>query len=101
MRDDNKGHHRDVWEPAIFWQFIEKDRNMLLHDAFLSVVLEVTRTSSVKAYPDLSELPETTLVRNRYNIETGSFAGRDQRDVILESIDWWERQITSIEEGTV
>jgi len=44
MRDDNAAAGRgtkiprdgDDWEPAIFWQFIRRDRNLLLHDAVVT-----------------------------------------------------------------
>jgi hypothetical protein len=59
MKNDNAmaGRGRKVpqdggdWEPAIFWQFIRRDRNLLLHEAKLtvrqSVMLELTGVAAI------------------------------------------------------
>ncbi len=113
MADDNKRHRRgehldgrgrtrwdqDAWEPAIFWQFIRKDRNLLLHEAVLTAGMEETRSFHMYAATHPSPPPPgPMLIRRAYPIEVGSFAGQDQRAVIRDAIEWWEQQIDGIEE---
>ncbi len=46
--------------------------------------------------PKLS--PPLPAASHSYHMMTGTYAGRDPRDLIEEAIAWWEQQIESIEQ---
>jgi hypothetical protein len=75
---------------AIFWQFIDDERNQVLKQYevgfFEGQANFVTGEEVVpigwRQFPVLTD---------------GAFAGRDCRDVLEQAIDWWERQLTAID----
>ena len=70
--------------PAIFWQFIDSDRDAILkeydHRAGQSVTVTPGRP------------PIYT-----YKIHGGPFDGQDPRDVVQKVIEWLEQELTKIE----
>ena len=86
-------------DPLIFWQFIERDRNLLLNEAELTVgqSIEVSR----QAYAGTRlKLPSPTSLRTSnltYHMSFGPFAGQDPRDLVRDTIQWWEKELGDIE----
>jgi hypothetical protein len=87
-------------EPAIFWQFIQDERNNVLKEYRLAAGVQVTirpgtthvnlQTREQWAEPALPTLYE-------YAMKSGPYAGRDQRDVLQQAIGWWETYLEAIE----
>lgn len=93
-------------DPAIFWDFIQEDRNVLLHGAEIRAgqstmlfLVGVSRTRLVagQANPPATPAPPLLKATHSYHMNSGSFARRDPRDLVQEAIEWWEQQITEIE----
>lgn len=90
-------------EPAIFWSFIEEERNSILKEYRMTAGQGVTvrpgtahinlRTGEQWSEPGLPTL-------YRYEMHSGPYAGRDQRDVLSEAIAWWEMYLDKIDEQT-
>jgi len=86
--------------PEIFWSFIEDERNTILKEYRTSAGQGATvqvggiefnlRTGEVHA-----DQPGPTI--HHYTINSGPFAGREQRDLLLEAIAWWERELDGID----
>jgi hypothetical protein len=85
----------DAWKAdrqasAIFWDFIEQERNQILKEyevGFLAGPIDVV------AGGDLHTLDEHLFCP----IADGPFAGEDCRDILEQAIAWWESQLDSIE----
>lgn len=77
---------------AIFWDFIEEERNNILKEyefGFLSGPIEVLVTPNNALF---------TLDENLFcPISEGHFGGKDCRDVMAEAIAWWETQLDRID----
>ncbi|HUG81870.1 MAG TPA: hypothetical protein VML01_09415 [Bryobacterales bacterium] len=75
---------------AIFWEFIEEERNQVLKQyelGFLADPVNVMAGGEV-----------TTLDGHLFcPITDGTFAGEDCRDVLERAIEWWKRQLAEIE----
>jgi hypothetical protein len=73
-------------EPPIFWDFIDDERNQIIHkyasSAGQSIVVPVDD-------PEKSVTP--------YHMNKGPFAGKDPRDVVEEAIEWWDNYLSEIE----
>jgi hypothetical protein len=73
-------------EPAILWGFIESERNGLLNEF---------RTDAGQGWNvHLGSHAEAT-----YEIASGPFKGRDQRDLLRDAISWWENYLTLIDDS--
>ena len=81
---------RDKEGNKVFWEFIEDERNRVLKEYELGFLFGPIR---VAASGQLFTLNENLFCP----ISDGAFAGEDCRDVLREAIDWWERQLQSIE----
>jgi hypothetical protein len=121
-RGESATKDADTWEPAIFWQFIRRDRNLLLHEAQSNVAI----TAAVRLGPaaatagvgefavgatrhqrgvvelagDVSPGPQSpppAATYSSYTISGRPYTGRDARDLVHEAIEWWEVQIDGIE----
>jgi hypothetical protein len=87
-------------EPRIFWDLIDDERNTVLKEyrtrAGQGVTVRVSgvqinlQTGEQKVDPPLPAI-------YHYTINSGTFAGRDQREVIAEAIHWWERELDAID----
>lgn len=75
---------------AIFWEFIEEERNRILKQyevGFFAGPVDVLAGGEVHSLDDSLFSP----------ITDGTFAGEDCRDVLELALGWWERQLTTIE----
>jgi hypothetical protein len=93
--------------PQIFWDFVRRDRNLLLHEADLtagqSTMVFVQGVSVTALAADQKPLPESKArpipkAIHSYHMNSGPFSGRDPRDLVQEAIEWLEVQITAIEQ---
>jgi hypothetical protein len=116
MKDDNVAAGRgttipkdgDDWEPVIFWQFIRRDRNLLLHDAVVtasqSVIIQMQGAAAIAiAAGEAPRTPPPPPPRATYSykMSTPPYAGRDSRDVVEEAIQWRDKQIDEIERDAI
>jgi hypothetical protein len=109
--------------PAIFWGFIDRDRNKLLKEAELTVGqsttislqglsataiaagigqgLTETRQSSpqhgTRTGQENPSAPPPITIHN-YHMNSGHFTGQDPRDLVKDAVEWWETQLTQIEQ---
>ena len=77
---------------AIFWEFIEEERNNILKEyefGFLSGPIGVLVTPG----HDLLSLDGNLFCP----LAEGRFSGEDCRDVLAEGIKWWEKELRQIE----
>ena len=72
-------------QPTIFWAFIEEERNNVLKEYRLS------------AGQGTTVRPGTGPTLYEYAMSSGPYAGRDQRAVLQEAIDWWGSYLAAIE----
>jgi hypothetical protein len=93
--------------PQIFWDFIRRDRNLLLHEAELTAgqsTMVFVQGVSVVALAAGQQPPPESKARpipkpiHSYHMNSGPFSDRDPRDLVREAIEWWEDQITAIEQ---
>lgn len=83
-------------KPEIFRLFIERERNNILKlyeinaGQGATTKLRGVQTGGTEAGP-----PNPTIYH--YPINAGHFKGRDQRGLILEAIEWWERELDAID----
>lgn len=89
-------------QPAILWQFIEKERENTLKEYDIVAELKRTTLRPGTAHYDLTTRTQTndpslpTLYD--YEIKTGRYKGKDYRVVIHEAIEWWEQYLDGIDE---
>jgi hypothetical protein len=92
--------------PKIYFEFINDERNILLHGATLNagqsamVTLqgaEVTMLAAGQVRPPPKPIPPRPPTIYSYHMNSGPFAGSDPRELIKEGIAWWEQQIADIE----
>lgn len=108
-----KGHWSSLKKtkpnPAIFWKFIQEDRNILLKDgefrAGQSVEIKLTGVSATfltenQTPPPVSPQPPSEPIYS-YHMNDGDFVGRDPRDLVAEAIRWWEAQFQQIESAAL
>ncbi len=86
-------------DPAIFWAFIDDERNLIVKEyrtragqgvTVSGAVIEIdVRTKTQKIEPSR---PATY----HYTMNNGLFTGRDQRELIAEALAWWESQLDAI-----
>ena len=112
--DPAVSHHVDVayrrWKSektknAIFWEFIEAERNNILKEYRFNLHplkhVDVAVVMTVQ-HPDTGELlqiPEIVPIgENIYRpVLDGYSEGDDARDVYREALDWWENELTAID----
>lgn len=73
-------------EPLIFWQFIEAERNNIIHEYKVGAGQGAT-----------VHIGQNKPTEHHYFINTGPFAGRDQRHVLQEAIIWWEDYLDRVD----
>jgi hypothetical protein len=73
-------------EPAIYWGFIDDERNLIVHQyaprVGQSILIPVSN-------PDQSV--------TSYQMNNGPFAVRDPRNLVREAIEWWDKFLGEIE----
>ena len=98
-------------KPDIYWNFIMKDTNNILHEYRFSAMQLVTfsvageeykglrtvKTSATSPAPPTTPLEGERIAEQTYLMKDGPFEGQDQRDVVEEAINWWKEQIDEIE----
>ena len=106
-------------EPRIYWSLMAGDANMILHQYKFSAVHMHTRispgslTNTIATTSTITRAVATdstertiksmgaanagTTLVNVYLMKTGPFEGQDQRDVIEQAIDWWDKEIDELE----
>ncbi|HEY9209789.1 MAG TPA: hypothetical protein VIO56_00125 [Methylotenera sp.] len=72
--------------PAIFWQFIDDERNNIVKEYVIGAGHNVT------VFPGANQPADY-----EYVINTGPFKGHLQRDVVKEAIAWWEQHLDAID----
>lgn len=109
-RGSSVSKNGDTWEPAIFWQFIRRDRNLLLHEGQLtasqSAIIQlpgaaVMAIAAGEAPRPPLPPPPPARAWYSYPMRTPPYTGRDSRDVVEEAIQWWEKQIDEIERDAI
>lgn len=95
----------DASEHEIFREFIEKERNNLLKEYVSAVhpLSEVALAFELTAQP--IEGGDSVLTRHVAELDEniyrpmidGPWEGDDARDVLNAAIEWWERELTSID----
>ena len=78
---------------AIFWEFIEKERNNILKKYEFSV-LELAEVSLVVPGHDMP----VTIGENLFRpLMDGFGTGEDARNIYGEALQWWDNELTRIE----
>lgn len=85
----------DAWKAdkqgnAIFWDFIEQERNQILKEyevGFLAGPIDAVADGALYSLDQHLFCP----------IADGEFAGEDCRDILDQAIAWWESQLDRIE----
>ncbi|MDI1228582.1 MAG: hypothetical protein PSY14_12950 [bacterium] len=75
---------------AIFWEFIEQERNQVLKQyemGFFTGPISLLAANELFAADNFLFCPVTD----------GAFAGEDCRDVLKQAIEWWQLQLAKIE----
>ena len=83
---------RDREANAIFWEFIENERNHILKEyeiGFLYGPIHMAVQPMVQTF----SLDECLFCP----IAAGRYAGEDGRDVMADAITWWEKQLNALE----
>lgn len=75
---------------AIFWEFIEDERNQVLKQYELGFF-------EGDAYFVTGDEVIPMGYRQFPQITSGVFSGQDCRDVLEQAIDWWEHQLSAID----
>jgi hypothetical protein len=78
---------KDKLKHEIFWNFIEKERNFILKE------YQINGGQSATVY--IGDVPSCMYY---YPMNDGIYKGRDQRDLIMEAIKWWEIELKIIED---
>ena len=109
-------------KPSIFRDFIDRDKNLLLHEAKLTVgqAIHVELRDTICASDAVSghlsgqqaaqpeqqppppcsahSCPPPASPTYSYHMNSGPFAGQDPRDLVRDAIEWWENQLDDIEQ---
>ena len=90
---------------AIFWEFIEKERNNILKEYRFNIHpigdVDVVLMTAIQ-HPETGDTAQIAQVvpicENIYRPITDGFReGDDARDVYREALDWWDSQLMTIE----
>ena len=87
--------------PSIFWDFIERDRNLLLKQAEFTVDPSARVFGVFDSFPSHApppQMPPQLPPIYNYKMKSGPFAGQDPRDLVRDAIKWWEEQLDDIEQ---
>lgn len=105
VKERSKSWLNGALENAIFKDFIKHERDQIVHeycsDLDLREKVPITVIDGRAAYFLHGAQGSGTSFETDENIfrpiATGAWAGEDGRDVSLESIEWWEREIAEME----
>lgn len=93
-------------QPAIFWDFIERDRNLLLKEATLTVGqsafvrvagAQVTAFAGRDTAPPSKCTPAGPSVTVTYHMNSGPYQGWEPRVLVDRAIAWWDAELAGIE----
>lgn len=93
-------------EHRIFRDFIEKERNNLLKEyqsnvhplEDVPVLFQAVHRSADGAAPEMVAGDVFNIGENIYRpMLEGPWEGEDAREVLIEAIDWWERELSLID----
>jgi hypothetical protein len=86
--------------PSIFWHLIDEERNTILKE------YQTTASQGVTLQPTVIEINVRTGEQKvdppkppiyHYTFNSGPYKERDQREVLLEAIAWWEQQLDLVD----
>ena len=87
-------------EPRIFWEFIDQIRNSILKEYEISAGQGVTirpGTTHINLKTGEQTHGESLPTLYHYTINSGYYIGREQKDILLEAIQWWDDYLKNIE----
>lgn len=87
-------------ESAIFWQFINKERNNILKEYKFHAGQGVTvtiPTTYIDSKTGEQTPGESVPTIYHYTINSGPYKGKEQKEVLNEAIEWWDKHLTDIE----
>lgn len=87
-------------DPAIFWEFIERERNNILKVYQFAAKQNVTlRPATVCVDRKTGEARSDASGSTEYQhvMSSGPFAGRDPRDLVGEAIGWWRQYLDRVD----
>ena len=86
--------------PAIFWLFIEEERNTIVKEYQTNAGQGVTiQLSGIELNLRTGEqkIDPPNPPKYHYTMNAGHFQGKDQRELIEEAIQWWEAELDAID----
>ena len=96
-----KEHWESKKSHPIFWRFIKAERDSLLKEGIANIYSSDSFTLVVEELlGQRVTATQFSLDGNLFRpIEEGPWIGQDARDVYLEAIEWWEIQLTALEQA--
>ena len=81
---------------AIFWEFIEAERNLILKE--YEIRIDIGNHDVVSRDP-ISGAPSVETLGPEYYIPLteGPFAGQDARELVRDALNWWDEELAAIE----
>lgn len=95
--------NKDKVANAVFWEFIEKERNNILKEYQFSVLdssvvgLAVVETDPETGHSVAVESPVVVDENLLRPLESGFGIGEDARDVYRDALEWWDAELSHIE----
>jgi hypothetical protein len=83
-------------EHAIFWNFIQAERNNLLKQYAFGVEPEPTLIVADSGAQVVAEGGDKVVGDDYFRLSLECFEGQEGRDVVLEAIDWWKARLDKI-----
>lgn len=86
-------------EPRIWWDFIDKDRSLILHEYAFRVERRFPRLlASSTGVPMVAASGRMFLASaDLFTVTEGHFKGRDGRHLLREALQWWRVQLCDLE----
>ena len=88
-------------EPAIFWQFIDQERNNILKSYKPSAKQNVTiqvPTIVVNRHTREAWMEGETEVAYDHVMSDGPFQGRDPREIVAQAVVWWREYLDRVDQ---
>lgn len=90
--------------PEIFWEFIKKERDLVVHDYLFADWLGGASACTAFSYYDTGKIETITFDQPVGNIDVysrsflhGHFKGRTKLDVVDEAIAWWTTYLRGLD----
>ena len=86
--------------PAIFWRFIEEERNTIVHEYQTNAGQGVTvqgRVFEINVRTRKQKVDPPKPPVYHYTMNAGYYKDRDQRELIAEAIRWWEAELDALD----